>query len=303
MRFKGLDLNLLVALDVLLREKNVSNAALKLNLSQSATSGALSRLRDYFDDELLVQVGRRMVLSPRALELSGKVRAALMQIDGTIIQSSSFDPASVERSVRVVASDYVTISVLRHAIGEISRKAPGLRIIIEPPPSVPNEAVERGEIDLLVMPEPYLSPDHPFEDFFSDGYVVVAWQGNEKYGQSISEAEYYAGRHITVQFERNRNSYEAAFMKKQGAERDVAVVAGSFGALPFMIVGTDYLALMHKSLADAYAKMLPLRLLPSPIAIPDLVECIQWHAHAQGDECLAWVRAQFRAAVAQQGHN
>ena len=95
MRFKGLDLNLLVALDVLLTERNVSRAADKLCLSQSATSGALARLREYFDDELLVQVGRKMVCTPRAQMLEGKVRAALLQIDGTIIQPPEFDPTTV----------------------------------------------------------------------------------------------------------------------------------------------------------------------------------------------------------------
>ncbi|UJW87455.1 LysR family transcriptional regulator [Devosia sp. SL43] len=286
---------------MLLTEKNVSAAADKLNLSQSATSGALSRLRDYFGDELLIQVGRKMVLSPRAIDLSGKVRAALMQIDGTIIHSPGFDPAKVNRSVRIAASDYVTIVMLQHAIKEISRKAPGLKIIIEQPYGKPHESIERGEIDLLIMPEIYLSLEHPFEEIFSDGYVVVVWEGNTSYGQSITMAEYQAARHIAVQFERNQLSYEAAYIKTQGIERDIAAVAGSFGALPFLIVGTDFLSTMHRSLAGVYREMLPLRLIPSPIAIPELVECIQWHTYAAGDECLAWVRNQLRAAVPVEG--
>ena len=84
MRFNRLDLNLLVALDALLTDKNVTHAARRLNMSQSATSGLLARLRDYFGDALLVQVGRTMVLTPMAVNLAGSVRDVLLQIQSTI---------------------------------------------------------------------------------------------------------------------------------------------------------------------------------------------------------------------------
>ncbi|WP_138422615.1 LysR family transcriptional regulator [Maritimibacter alexandrii] len=291
MRFKGLDLNLLVALDVLLREKNVSRAAEKLFLSQSATSGALARLREYFNDDLLVQVGRQMVLTPRATALSGKVRSALVQIDGTIIQSPEFDPSTAVRTLRIISSDFITISVLREAVREIGKSAPGLTIDIQQPANKPHEKIERGEVDLLLMPELYISPDHPSEQFFTDDYVVIAWSGNTQFGDTITEDQFFAARHATVMFESHTPSYEAWFIQnKDGRERDIAIVVGSFSALPFMIEGTDYLALMHRSMADIFARQMPLRLLPCPIDIPPLVESIQWHTYSDGDECLAWVR-------------
>jgi LysR family nod box-dependent transcriptional activator len=238
MRFKGLDLNLLVALDVLLREKNVSRAAEKLFLSQSATSGALARLRDYFGDELLVQVGRRMVLTPRATALAGKVRAALVQIDGTIIQSPEFDPSTAVRTLRIVSSDFLTITVLRHAVRDIGMQAPGLTLHILQPVHKPHEAIERGEVDLLAMPELYISPDHPSERFFTDDYVVVAWKGSELYGDSIDEDQFYAARHATVMFETYVPSYEAWFIENhEGRERNIAAVVGSFAGLPYLVDG------------------------------------------------------------------
>lgn len=298
MRFKGLDLNLLVALDVLLTEKNVSRAADKLFLSQSATSGALARLREYFSDELLIQVGRKMVLTPRALALAGKVRAALVQIDGTIIQAPEFDPATVVRTIRIVASDFITIAVMKDAIRRIGALAPGLTIVIEPPADSPSELIERGEVDILAMPEVFLSPNHPSERFFTDGYVAVCWAGSDAYGETITTDEFYAARHATVMFRSHQPSYETWFLKNRGLERKIAAVAGSFAALPFLVEGTDNLALMHKSLAETFAKLMPLRIMPSPVEIPELVECLQWHAYAAADECLAWVREQIRASVA-----
>ncbi|MGH1368125.1 MAG: LysR family transcriptional regulator [Maritimibacter sp.] len=296
MRFKGLDLNLLVALDILLTEKNVSRAADKLCLSQSATSGALARLRDYFGDDLLVQVGRKMVLTPRAMALSAKVRAALMQIDGTIIQPPDFDPATVKRELTIVASDYVVIAQLSKALREIGRKAPGLKLRINPPGLHPRENLERGDVDLMAMPEVYLSPDHPSEWYFNDDYVVVAWEKNTQCGETITEEEFYACGHVTMQFATHTPSFETWFMENQGAERRIAAISGSFTALPFMLEGTNNVALLQRKLADTYAAFLPLKVMESPVKIPPLVEQLQWHKFSETDECLTWVRNEILAA-------
>ncbi|GAB4356822.1 MAG: LysR substrate-binding domain-containing protein [Oricola sp.] len=296
MRFKGLDLNLLVALDVLLTERNVSRAADKLCLSQSATSGALARLRDYFGDELLVQVGRKMALTPRAQTLAGKVRAALMQIDGTIIQPPEFDPATVERTIRIVASDYVVIAELARALREIRRLAPNLTVMLDPPGEHPAESLARGEVDLLAMPEVYIAADHPSQHYFSDEYVVVAWAGSTRFGDTITREEFFEARHVSMRFASHTPSFEAWFVKNSGEERKVAAVAGSFTAVPFLLEGTDNIALLQGRLARKFAAMMPLRILPSPINIPTLVEHLQWHALSEGDECLAWIRQKILAA-------
>ena len=111
MRFNKLDLNLLVVLNALLTECNISRAAEKIYLSQSATSSALARLRDYFDDELLVSSGRQLVLTPRAKELVEPVREVLMRIDSTIATQPQFDPATETRTFTILVSDY-TMAVL-----------------------------------------------------------------------------------------------------------------------------------------------------------------------------------------------
>ncbi|MEZ5721565.1 MAG: LysR family transcriptional regulator [Paracoccaceae bacterium] len=298
MRFKGLDLNLLVALDVLLTERNVSRAADKLCLSQSATSGALARLREYFDDELLVQVGRKMVCTPRAQMLEGKVRAALLQIDGTIIQPPEFDPTTVERTIRVVASDYVVIAELQKALSEIRRKAPNLSFVLDPPGSAPAELLQRGEVDLVAMPEVYIAEDHPSARYFADDYVVLVAADNPAYGDTITRAQFFEARHVTMRFASHTPSFEAWFVKNSGVERKVAAVAGSFTAVPFLVAGTENIALLQGKLAHAFVEMMPLKALPAPIDIPPLVEHLQWHAFSEGDECLTWVRQEILAASA-----
>ena len=106
MRFNKLDLNLLVALDHLLHLRSVSGAAARMNMTQSAMSNALLRLRDYFDDDLMVKIGRRMELTPRAETLKDAVRDVLVRVEWTIATTSEFDPAQSDRQFNILVSDY-----------------------------------------------------------------------------------------------------------------------------------------------------------------------------------------------------
>ena len=116
MRFNRLDLNLLVALDALLTERSITKASERLNLSQSATSNALARLREYFDDELLVQVGRRMEPTPRAEGLRDAVRDVLVRVDATIAIQPEFDPSKSDRIFRIFVSDYTQMVFAPHLL-------------------------------------------------------------------------------------------------------------------------------------------------------------------------------------------
>lgn len=296
MRFKGLDLNLLVALDILLTEKNVSRAADRLCLSQSATSGALARLRDYFGDELLTQVGRQMMLTPRAIELADKVRAALVQIDGTILRSPEFDPATADRQIAIIASDYATIAALRAPLRRISGLAPNLRIEIHNPGSNPLGQLERGEVDLLLMPELYLSPHHPKAQLFDDDYVIVVSNQNTWAGDTMTVDEFFAAEHVTARFPTFTPTYETWFLKNRPENRRLACQAESFLALPFLVQGTDRVGLMHRRLAESFVESLDLRLIAPPFEIPPLTEFLQWNTFNDGDVCIGWVRDQIVAA-------
>lgn len=119
MRFNGFDLNLLVALDSLMTERSVTRAGEKLLRSQSTVSGVLARLREQFGDELLVQIGREMVPTARGRELAAEVRDLLMQIDARLLTPPEFDPARIDRTVRIFASDHLMIAGLSAALRAI----------------------------------------------------------------------------------------------------------------------------------------------------------------------------------------
>lgn len=294
LRFKGLDLNLLVTLDCLLTERNVSRAADKLCLSQSATSGALTRLREYFRDELLVQVGRSMVMTPRAAELLPAVRNVLLQVEGTIIKRPDFDPRTAAREIRIIASDYMTIAALSDALRIIKEKAPELKFTLISPGDGPREMLERGEVEFVAMPDIYLSADHPRVHLFSDDYRAVVWSGNEvATSDTVSLQQFLSMRHVVVSHTLTGPSFEGWFVERFGNERLVEVSAASYASVPFLIVGTQRVALMHRRLAETFARMMPLQLLQPPVEIPQIHEALQWHVYNDSDECLIWLRTEL----------
>jgi DNA-binding transcriptional LysR family regulator len=125
MRFKGLDLNLLICLDALLDLRNVTRAAEHLSLSQPAISAALARLRTFFADPLLVQNGKRMMPTPFALRLQPAIRAILEDVDGLVGSSPHFDPASSTRDFRICLSDYLASVLLAPLLRHLAQVAPG----------------------------------------------------------------------------------------------------------------------------------------------------------------------------------
>ena len=300
MRFKGLDMNLLVALDCLLSERNVSRAAEKLCLSQSATSGALTRLREYFEDELLVQLGRNMVVTPRAAELLPAVRNVLLQVEGTIIKRPEFDPATARRDIRIIASDYMITVALSPALQKIQKLAPELTFHLQTPRENPRERLERGEVEFVAMPDLYLSSEHPTVPLFSDSYRAIVWSENAVVeGASITLDEFLRMRHVVVSFTENGPSFEEWFSQRFGTDRMIEVSTSSYSSVPYLIVGTQRVALMHKRMAETFAAILPLKLLMPPVDIPPIQEALQWHLYNDSDECLKWLREQLVLHIAE----
>lgn len=291
MRFGRLDLNLLVALDVLLEERNVSRAAARLNLSQSAMSGALARLREFFGDDLLVQIGRSMTPTPLAVSLEAPVRDILLRVQMTIEARPDFDPATAERTFRVIGSDYITEVLLALVMQRLRRQAPGIRLEITPPDELAIDKLNNGAADIMISPEQYLSRDHPSAVLFEEGYRCVVCRDNAKIGDTMSIEEYLAMGHVAVRFGKTRTpSFEQWFLDSYAIERRIEVVVSDFTSVPRFIVGTDLIGTMHGRLAALYCDVLPLRSIPAPIGFPVLKEMMQWHRHFDRDPALVWLR-------------
>lgn len=298
--FRNLDLNLLVALDTLLRERNITLAGKRLHLTQSAMSGALARLREYFGDELLVQVGRRMVPTPLGESLAEPVRNALLNIQATIATRTVFDPASSKRHFKLMMSDYAATVLMSLALPRIEALAPRVRVdVLSNDVDSPTEELERGSVDFLIMPERYLPKGHPNERLFEDEFVCIAWKDNPRIpAEGLSLETYLALGHVVVQFGTARGvMLDEWAVEGLGLERRVEVVVMNFTAVFPSIVGSQRIATVHRRHAQFYAQYLPIRLFDVPLQTPRLAEAMQWHRHFDADTAVLWMRSVLNEAA------
>jgi len=290
MRFDGLDLNLLVALNALLDECNVSVAAERMHLSQGAMSAALGRLRDYFKDELLVSVGRRMVMTPRAEELAGPVRNALLQIRSTITTQQDFDPAVSDRHITIIASDYFLRVALADALRCIAIEAPLMTFDVGDLEDEPAERLRRGEIDIMITIESFLAQGHPTDLVLEDEYVVVGWADNPAMQKPLDLPTFSTLGQVTVSHGVTRvPTFAEVELRNRQIARKIEMVAPGFSEVAYLLVGTKRVAVMHKRLADLMAETMPLVTQPLPFEFPKVRVLAQWNSILTGDRALLWV--------------
>lgn len=297
MRFNRLDLNLLVALDALLAERSVTKAAQRLNLSPSATSDALSRLRDYFGDDLLVQVGRRMEPTPRAEALQESVRDVLVRVDSTIAMQPSFDATQSDRVFKIFTSDYTQMVVCPRVMAAAAAQRSTVGFEFLPQVDNPQRNLERGEADLLVLPRPLMSAEHPHEVLYEERFVSVVWAGSALAQGPLTLERYLEAGHVIMRPHAARAAtFEDAFVKRMGVARRVVATSYGFAPMPGLLVGTELVATLHERLARLMLSIWPLVVQPCPIAIPPMEQALQWHKYRTQDEGLVWLRGLFRQA-------
>lgn len=298
MRFNKFDLNLLVALDALLSERNITRAAERIHLSQSAMSNALGRLRDYLDDELLVQVGRRMEPTPRAELLREAVRDLLLRIGTAVSAQPRFDAASSQREFTLFVSDYSMEILIPHALALAGQQRSTVRFRLQPQSVQPHRALERGETDLLIIPKAYVSSEHPSEMLFTDDFVCAMWRDSQVARAELTLERYINAGHVAMQpSETTQPAFEDWFVKSQGISRRNQVLTFSFGAMPFLVVGTELIATVHSRLARRLQTALPITLKPVPMKMPSLEQTMQWHKYRAQDPGLVWLRSLMQQAA------
>lgn len=294
MRLGRLDLNLLVALDALLRERKVAEAARQLNLSQSAMSSALGRLRDYFDDELFVLVGRQLTPTDLAKSLAAPVRELLMQAQTRIVARRGFDPATSDRVFTLVASSYLTITYLPRLIQRLMLVAPQVRLRLLPLNTAVERELDRGDIDLIILPDAFADPRHPKQPLLEDDFVCVAWRPNREIGDTLSLEAYQRLGHVVCEIGSQRIATLEQLAREEGRFGGAdQIVAGDYTLLPHLVIGTTRIATVQRKLAELYATHLDLRILTPPVPLPRLKEVIQWHRYQDEDTGHAWLRGQL----------
>ncbi|MFP3566655.1 LysR family transcriptional regulator [Paraburkholderia sp. SIMBA_030] len=297
MRFNKLDLNLLVALDALLSERSISRAAERVHLSQSAMSNALARLREYFNDDLLVQVGRKMEQTPRAEGLANAVRDVLVRIEATVSTQPAFVPADSTREFRLLVSDYTLMTLMPHVLARVYDAAPNIRIDLRPQVAHPERALERADADLLIIPREYCSDAHPAETLLDEQFCCVLWDRATLASTPLTRESYLDAGHIVVLPGQGQPALEDWFVQRLGVSRRVEVTTYSFAASPQLVVGTQRIARVHRRLATLAQRRDPIVIRDVPLPMPAMHQTVQWHKHRTADAGLAWLREQLRLAV------
>lgn len=291
MRFNKLDLNLLVALDVLLHEQSISRSAVRLHVTQPAMSNALGRLRDYFDDDLLVQVGRRMELTPFAETLKEAVHDVLLRVNSTITSRPKFEPAESEREFRIFVSDYTMATLMPSVLARARAANAKVRFAFLPQLEDPDGALSRGEVDVVVLPRDYCAEQHPAETLYRETFSCVVWNESPLAHGKLTLERYAKAGHIVMRPPGSRHaSFEERYVQKLGIHRRTALETYSFAIAPQLVVGTDLVATVHARLATAAAGHLPLTVRKPPFDLPPMDQAMQWHRYKTKDPGIAWLR-------------
>lgn len=296
MRFKKLDLNLLVALDALLDEQSVTRAAVRANVSQPAMSAALSRLREHFDEPILQQHGKTMVPTAAALRMKEPLKQLLRDIDVLVTEGSHFNPTTSTRRFQIATSDYLLAVVFPRLNQRLDRLAPGITMDCIQPSELTHSMLDQGELDLFITPEEHVSPNHPTELLFEEEYVVVGCEKNSAVKRrKISEEAFFDAGHVVVEIGRHsRTSFAETHLRQSEEKRRIDMRVSSFLIAPEMVINTSKLTVMHKRLAKMYAKRLPIAISAMPFDFPSMREMLQYQRSRQNDEGLRWLMEQLK---------
>jgi len=286
---RNVDLNLLVALDVLLEERNVTRAAERLSYSQPAVSSMLKRLREVFGDPLFVRTQRGLVPTPRALELIGPVKSAMAEING-IFSATTFDPAQASTVFSIAATDYAQHAVLAPTVEALRRIAPGVRLAISQADSATmGEQLENQEIDFAVT-IPEMAPQHALSrELFKDRYVCAVRKDHPDLGNKITIEQFCAFDHVLVS--PGGKSFQGpadTALQALGLRRRVVVSVPNFLILPRMLLAENLIALIPERLIHDYRNRL--KILAMPIEVPGFSMIAAWHERTQPSAAHRWFR-------------
>jgi DNA-binding transcriptional LysR family regulator len=289
MNLNSLDLNLLVALDALLREANVSRAAMRIGLSQPATSHALQRLRDLVKDPLLVRAGTRMELTPRALSLRAPLAQALEQVRGLFVPDA-FDAARSERQFRLMMPDLAVELLMPPLMEKITQVAPNVRIDVVPwrGPAIFTAEFART-IDLVISIGDAFNGFH-CQLLYTDSDALAVRRGHPAGAKLKKREAFLQARHVAVVIRGQSEDLIDRWLRPKGIERKIALVVPGYIEALHVAARTDLIAFVPRRLIAALSTQLSLKTVTPPFD-PGIDEQYMFHpTWAQMDPGSIWLR-------------
>jgi DNA-binding transcriptional LysR family regulator len=287
-----LDLNLLRVLDALFVHGSVSAAAVALGLSQPGVSIALRRLRHHFQDDLFVRQGGTMVPTALADTLREPVLQTLATIQSQIVPAGPFDPEQSQRSFIINLSDLGDLVFLPDLMARLRERAPGITVrSVAADPAALLDGMARGTIDLALGHLTDVDSASLFEQtLFVQEFVCLVRAGHPTIGDTMTLEQFVAAHHVVIsQDGRSQERYEQR-VRELGIEREIALHSPHFMSVPLLVARSDMITVVPLPVGRIYARLLGLRLLPLPFAVPGVALRQFWHRRAHTDPAVLWLR-------------
>lgn len=295
LNLRHLDFTMLLAFDLLMRELNVSRAAKRMFVTQSGMSQILQRLRQQFDDPLLVKTATGMQPTERALALVEPVRSILRDISRLLEAATPFDPAASHERFVVAGSDYIEFLVLPRLIERVRRQAPHIEIHVSRTDAGGLESrLQSGDLDLALGFEEVLKLPATVRRtrLFDDTVVCVAGTGHAGIEGAISLEEYLRTSQLLISSCDMNALLVERWLVKQGMERRVAAVVPNFLSAPFTVAATDLLLSLPRRIAEACVRFSPLKIVEVPLGLPPYDVVMAWHPVKEKEPAHLWLREQ-----------
>jgi DNA-binding transcriptional LysR family regulator len=290
MNLSSVNLNLLVALEALISEAHVGRAARKIGLSQPAASHALKQLRELLNDPLLVQVGSRMELTPRAVGLREPLAEALEQVRGLLV-ADHFDAASSSRRFSVTMADHVADLVIPSLVKCMLAEAPGVRLDVLPWQSPASMEFERlRSIDLLISCSSDELAGFERQTLFDDTEAVVIRRGHALESRMRNLRVFLNSMHVAVVGRGRMEDPVDTWLREEGVCRKIALRVPSYLQALHVVARTELVAFVPKRLAEALAKSLSLSVLEPPIDPGKYTEFLFYPRRGLQDPGSIWLR-------------
>jgi len=289
MNIKNLDLNLLAALNALLEEKNVTRAAARINLSQPATSRALARLRNMFQDPLLVKGAKGMVLTARANELYQPLQHILNDITA-MVSPPSIEPGAMQGEVVIATRDYELAAILPKVINRLRVESPNLTLRIIPLIGDDLSSLENQHVDFILTATESKAATLYRYTVYKESFVCLASKDNPAIQKGMTLETYTAAKHCLVTISGFGLGIVDTLLAQKNLKRNVVVRVPHFLAVAHIIADSDLVVTLPRRLGELLSRQENIILINPPLKIPSFPVYLYWHARNQNNPIHRWIR-------------
>ena len=290
---EDLDMNLLYTLEILLEEKSVSKAASRLSVSQSAVSHSLKKLRQYFNDPLLVKTHNGMVPTPAAENLQGNLHIIIENIH-RLFHESQFNPASAQGTIRIAATDYGSSIILPPLMGRLSKLAPNIKIDCMPLSSHMSKELQSGAIDIAFGGyKPFAGANH--EVLFYDRYVGVVRENHPVLEKKITKKRLLKWKHILIKVPIGTTRKDKLYKILGQRIRDDFTLKIPYHMIASLsLENNDMVLIMPEKGANLITSMNKVAIFELPVKFERHAYLQSWHARSNDDKMHQWFRSQVK---------